>query len=95
MVSWALLPAAGRVEAAADDALLLLGTIDALFEEDGRLILVDYKTGGRGKTDTQLAASYRVQLQQYARAVELLFGTPPAEAWLYMLDLQRTVKVEL
>ena len=91
----ALLPAAGRVEAAADDALLLQGTIDALFEEDGRLILVDYKTGGRGKTDTQLAASYRVQLQQYARAVELLFGTPPAEAWLYMLDLQRTVKVEL
>jgi hypothetical protein len=31
----------------------------------------------------------------YARAVELLFGEKPAECWLYMLDLQRTVKVEL
>jgi ATP-dependent helicase/nuclease subunit A len=67
------------------------GMIDCLFEEeDGRLILVDYKTDAIGAAELEARVQlYRPQMRIYARAVEAVFGKPPDEAWLYFLALGR------
>jgi len=43
------------LEAAPDEGVVLRGSIDAVFEDDGGVRLVDWKTGRLGETDDQLA----------------------------------------
>lgn len=55
------------------------GTIDLAFVEDGRVVVVDYKTDSMiatGEHDLQVAA--------YKRAASEIFGLP-AEAWVFYL----------
>ena len=56
------------------EKILVQGIIDAYFEEDGELVLVDYKTDrilpGEEKI---LEERYRTQLDDYAQALERLF----------------------
>jgi len=60
----------------------ILYIIDAYFEEDGKLILVDYKTD-RNADEAELAERYRPQQEAYAQALEKLYGRPVAEMYLY------------
>jgi ATP-dependent exoDNAse (exonuclease V) beta subunit len=55
------------------DGTLIEGVLDLAFEEEGRTVVVDFKT------DHELAAGetrYRAQLQQYVSAVERATGRP-------------------
>ncbi|MGC4048666.1 MAG: PD-(D/E)XK nuclease family protein [Paludibaculum sp.] len=65
------------------DGVLLRGQIDLWFEENGRLVVVDYKTD-RNLDETRLNA-YSVQLRLYAEALERMLGRPVDEAWLFSL----------
>ncbi|MDO4581351.1 MAG: helicase-exonuclease AddAB subunit AddA [Bacillota bacterium] len=70
------------------------GVFDAAFAEDGGWVLLDYKTGGWGKSDEQLLAQYATQLGYYRRALEQVGGRPVREAYICMLDLRRNIRVE-
>ena len=75
------------------DTVLVQGVIDAAFYEDGAWVLLDYKTGGRGKSDDQLKETYGEQLAYYKRAIEALWGGQVKETWLCMLDLGRNIRL--
>ena len=74
-------------------SFVIQGIVDAVFYEEGGWVLLDYKTGGRGKREEELAAYYRPQLTWYRRAVEKLLGGQVRESWLVMLDLGKEIAV--
>lgn len=64
---------------------LLQGIIDCCFIEDGKWVLVDYKSD-RADDLAALAARYQTQLQLYARALEEMTSIPVAERMLYSIQ---------
>ena len=73
--------------------MLVRGTVDLWFEENGEIHLVDYKTDD--VDDSTLAAradDYAPQLALYALAIERAFGRRPAHAWLHFLRPDRVVR---
>ncbi|HIW74581.1 MAG TPA: helicase-exonuclease AddAB subunit AddA [Firmicutes bacterium] len=75
---------------AAGDSLVVQGIADCVFEEDGRLVVVDYKTD-RVQSGEELTLRYREQLRIYAAALSRTLGLPVKEALLYSFALGRTV----
>ena len=75
-----------------EDLLLIQGMIDAFFEEDGQLVLVDYKTDAVAEEET-LIERYRLQLSLYAEALEKATGKQVKEQLIYSFRLGRVVKV--
>lgn len=70
--------------------VLVQGVIDAYFEQDGQLTVLDYKTD-RGVDADTLAKRYQVQLDCYAQALEQLTGRPVAEEWIYSFTLGQAI----
>ncbi|MBQ6808514.1 MAG: helicase-exonuclease AddAB subunit AddA [Firmicutes bacterium] len=71
--------------------VLVQGMLDAAFEEEDGWVLLDYKTGGRSKSDEELRQLYGQQLSCYCQAMERLWRVPVKEAFLCMLDSGRVV----
>ncbi len=69
---------------------LVRGSIDLWFDEDGEIIIVDYKTDKDRRVE-----SYAPQLALYALAIEKAFGRRPREAWLHFLRSNTPVAVPL
>ncbi len=68
-----------------DHSILLQGVIDCCFEEDGGLVLIDYKTDFVPDGDTSIIKErYELQLRYYARALEKITGMPVKESYIYM-----------
>ena len=58
-----------------DESLMLRGIIDAYFEEDDKIVIVDYKTDYvTEETKQEVIDRYRVQLDLYGEAIEKLTG---------------------
>ena len=74
------------------ESVVVQGIADCVFEEDGRLVIVDYKTD-RVKTGEELADRYREQLSIYAYALTQTLGLPVKECLLYSFVLSRPVPV--
>lgn len=72
--------------------MLVQGVLDLCFREQGRWVLVDYKTD-RVPAD-QLPGLYGDQLRWYARALREITGGEVAEMWLYSLREGRAIRVE-
>ena len=92
-----LCPADELLGAAADDEVLLQGVVDCLIEEDGALVVIDYKTDAI-RTDEQLEerrALYTPQLRAYAKAMERIFKKPVKECVLYFLSMGKEARVAL
>ena len=77
---------------AADEALIVQGIADCVFEENGGLVIVDYKTD-RVSDAAALAEHYAGQLRIYACALERTLGLPVTECLLYSFSLGQTVPV--
>ena len=75
-----------------DELILIQGIIDAFFEEDGALVLVDYKTDA-GRTEEELADIYRGQQDAYAKALEDAFGMPVKEKIIYSTKLGKEIRL--
>lgn len=73
-----------------DELVVIQGIIDAYFEEDGELILVDYKTD-RTWSSQVLLDHYKRQLDYYERALNQLTGKKVREKWIYSLTMQRAI----
>ena len=66
-----------------DETILVQGIIDAYFIEDGKIILVDYKTDRVRKGQEQkLIDLYHVQLEDYAEALERMTGMKVKEKFI-------------
>ena len=91
-----LLPARRYYQDVSDESVSIFsqGIIDLLFrEEDGGLILVDYKTD-RDTAPEVIKARYRIQLELYAEAIETITGEKVREKYLYMLRDSSVIKLD-
>ena len=71
-------------EAVEGEELLLQGVVDCCFREDGKLVVVDFKTDRiRAGEEPQRAAFYQGQLEAYSKALEKIFRTEVKEKILY------------
>lgn len=68
------------------ETVLIQGIIDVFFEENGRYVLLDYKTDAV-ETAEQLSKRYHVQLDYYAEALEQSSGYRDTEKILYSFKL--------
>ncbi|WP_099466522.1 helicase-exonuclease AddAB subunit AddA [Konateibacter massiliensis] len=75
-----------------DEMVLIQGIIDAFFEEDGKIILVDYKTD-YVKSEQELISRYKVQLEYYAEALEKITGQEVKERIIYSVMLGKEILV--
>ena len=76
------IPAREMGEWDSDERILIQGIIDAFFEEDGKLVLVDYKTDYVENSDI-LIRRYEAQVRYYTRALEQMTEKRVAERYLY------------
>ena len=62
------------------------------FEEDGQIVLVDYKTDAV-KTPEELISRYATQVEYYKEALEKLTGKRVKETILYSFALNKLVSI--
>ena len=80
---------------AEDEQLLLQGVVDCCIEEEGGLVIIDYKTD-HVRTEEEIAARaelYSGQLMAYAEALGRIFRKPVCECVLYFLTPGREVTI--
>lgn len=78
------------------EQILVQGIIDAFFEEEDGLVLVDYKTDYVEKgCEQELVEKYKKQLWYYARALERVRKYPVKEAYLYSFAAGRALPVDI
>lgn len=79
--------------------VLVQGTIDCYFEEDGGWVLVDYKTNRMDKTrlaeeEQRLRDEYLPQLDLYRKALEGSTGKPVKKAVLYLFEEDKEISID-
>ena len=73
-------------EASAGDEILLQGVVDCFFEEDGTLVVVDFKTDRvSAQAARERSQRYQGQLAAYAYALEQVTGRPVVRRVLWFL----------
>ncbi len=77
---------------ATEETILVQGIIDVYFEEDGELVVLDYKTD-KVKTARELQEKYHAQLDYYAQALEQLLGKKVKEKIIYSFTLEQEIQV--
>jgi ATP-dependent helicase/nuclease subunit A len=77
-----------------EDGTIVEGVIDVLFEEDGGIGVVDFKTDNIPKSAVaERAETYRDQMETYRMAVSQACGRSPDEVILFFLHLMEAVVV--
>ena len=79
-------------EASLGESVLVQGIMDVFFEEEGELVVVDYKTD-RVDTSEELIHRYHVQLELYQNALEKAYGKKVKEKMIYSFCLGKTIGV--
>lgn len=84
-----------RTDLMSEEPILVQGIIDCFFEEEGEIIIVDYKTDHIPKVDGEdiLRTRYKVQLDYYQRAIEQITGKKVRQRILYSFALEKEVEV--
>ncbi len=83
-------------EEAGTHSMIQGGVIDLYFEEEGQLILVDYKTDFVKNVDeSTLVDRYKSQMSYYKNALEQSTKMKVKEIYLYSVGLQRPIKVDM
>ena len=73
--------------------LFLQGIIDTAFEEDGKWVLVDYKTD-RVKSGEDLIKRYKIQMDLYKEALHRLTGMPVKACYIYSFRLHDAISID-
>ncbi len=71
---------------------IIQGIADCIFEEDGQLVILDFKTDDV-KDISVLSERYSQQLQIYKQALESIFAKKVSECVIYSLKLGEQIKV--
>lgn len=77
---------------AADEEILLQGAVDCAYVENGRLVVIDYKTD-RIKTMDELKNRYQEQLRLYSYAMKISTGFDVERCVIYSFALDDTIQV--
>jgi len=72
------------------EGIIVRGSVDLWFEENGEIEIVDYKTDSAIRTE-----EYAPQLALYALALEKAFGKRPTRAWLHFLRHDTVAEVSI
>ncbi|MCI8628494.1 MAG: helicase-exonuclease AddAB subunit AddA [Firmicutes bacterium] len=78
------------------DSVMINGIIDCFFEEDGDIVLVDYKNDrlwGKKTVDT-LKKQYEMQMKFYKMALERATAKTVKEVYLYSFALGKAILIE-
>ena len=77
------------------DKLLMQGVVDCFFEEDGELVIVDYKTDALSSSAQveERAKFYAGQLRSYSQALRRILSKPVKECVLYFLSVGKAVSL--
>ena len=71
---------------------MIQGIIDVFFEEEGKIIVADYKTDMVNAPE-ELIKRYQVQLDYYGEALERITGKEVVEKVIYSFSLGREIKL--
>ena len=76
------------LETGGEEQILLQGVVDCCIEEEGKLVIIDYKTDSLlpGEQTVQRAERYSEQLRAYALALGRIFQKEVSETVLYFLS---------
>lgn len=77
-------------EAKGEEVILVQGIIDAYFEEEDGIVVLDYKTD-QVKDGKVLREKYREQLEYYGEAIEQITGKAVKEWIIYSFTLQQEI----
>ena len=80
-----------RPEFPHEETVLIQGIIDVYWEEDGKLIVLDYKTDRIGQPQ-ELVARYRAQLDYYGEALARITGKQVKEKLIYSFYLDQILE---
>ncbi|MDR2156589.1 MAG: helicase-exonuclease AddAB subunit AddA [Clostridiales Family XIII bacterium] len=79
------------------EPVIVQGVIDCFFEEAGKIVLIDFKSGrsdpDRADEKKRLIDLYGAQIDLYRRALESILGLAVDEAYLYLINVGKTVAV--
>ena len=75
-----------------EEPIILQGAVDCLFEENGKIIVVDYKTD-RGKSREELTDMYSPQLKLYKLAIEQVMGKIVSQCVIYSFGLGESIEI--
>lgn len=80
----------------ADEQIAIQGIIDCFFIENGKIVVIDYKTDRvSGVEMNERAKEYGIQIKTYAEAIERGTGLEVSNAYIYFLNAKDYVKVEV
>jgi ATP-dependent helicase/nuclease subunit A len=81
------------VEEFSDEKIMIQGIADCAFLEDGRLVVVDYKTD-RLESEELFKEKYTSQVLIYKKALSMSTGYEVKETLLYSFYLGKEIRVE-
>lgn len=76
-----------------EETILVQGMMDAYLEEDGEMVILDYKTD-RVRAAEELVERYKVQLDLYKTALESACGRKVKETWIYSFHLEEEIRMD-
>lgn len=76
-----------------DELIVVQGAVDLVFEEDGKLVIVDFKSD-RNKNENELISAYEQQLKIYAKACSKLLKLPIKELIIYSFALGKEIIIK-
>lgn len=77
-----------------NEKVYIQGIADCVFVENGKLVVVDYKTD-HVKSEKQLLDRYKNQLKLYCQALEKTYEMPVSECLLYSFYLSKSLSYDL
>ena len=77
-------------ENAAQQNVVIQGSVDCIFEEADGIVVVDFKTD-RAKNPEDLIESYSAQLEIYSKACEKIFNKPVKQRVIYSFSLNKEI----
>lgn len=81
-------------DAFSDEKVIVQGAVDLCFEENGEIIVVDFKTD-RTDNPADLAAAYGEQLSIYAAACEKIFEKKVKQKIIYSFALSEEIEISV
>ena len=77
-----------------DETIMLRGIIDAYFEEDEKIVIVDYKTDFvNNENREEVISRYKKQLDLYAEVLENLTGKKVKEKYIYLFGIDEDILI--
>lgn len=75
-----------------DEKIMVQGIADCVFVEDGKLVIIDYKTD-RVQDEAELVRKYKAQVDTYAAALSVCMAMPVKQSLLYSFYLNKEIAV--